>query len=95
MRASQNAALFLTRSKTRRCRRASHLPDLEPEQQATAEDVKLYFVSSQGGEAQCTDLQLNEYGEIENWPANFFGDEMGEVAAIAEASLQRRMAQRG
>ena len=67
----------------------------EPEQLATAENVKLYFVSSHRGEAQCADLQLNEYGEIENWPANFFGDEMGEVAAIAEASLQRRMEQRG
>ena len=67
----------------------------EPEQLATAENVKLYFVSTHRGEAQCTDLQLNEYGEIENWPANFFGDEMGEVAAIAEASLQRRMEQRG
>ena len=79
----------------RRLQRRVAEPSLEPEQQATAEDVKLYFVSSQRGEAQCTDLQLNEYGEVENWPANFFGDEMGEVAAIAEASLKRRMAQRG
>ena len=79
----------------RRLQRRVAEPGDEPEQQATAEDVKLYFVSSRRGEAQCTDLQLNEYGEIENWPTNFFGDEMGEVAAIAEASLQRRMEQRG
>ena len=79
----------------RRLQRRVAEPGDEPEQQATAKDVKLYFVSSRRGEAQCTDLQLNEYGEIENWPANFFGDEMGEVAAIAEASLQRRMEQRG
>ena len=61
------------------------------EQKATAEDVKLYFVSSQRGRAQADDLQLNKYGEIENWPTNFFGDEMGEIAAIAKASLRRRM----
>ena len=78
----------------RRLQRRVAEPGDQPEQRVTAEDVKLYFVSSQRGEAQSTDLQLNEYGEIENWPANFFGDEMGEVAAIAEASLQRRMEQR-
>ena len=61
------------------------------DEQASAEDVKLYFVSSRRGRAQAADLRLNEYGEIENWPANFFGDEMGEVAAIARARLKRRM----
>jgi len=64
------------------------------EQEATVDDVKLYFVSSQRGRAQADDLQLNKYGEIENWPANFFGDEMGEIAAIAEASLERKMGKR-
>ena len=31
------------------------------------------------------------FGEIENWPENFFGDEMGEIAAITEASLRRKL----
>lgn len=61
------------------------------EERVSSDDVKLYFVSSQGGPAQVSDLQLNEYGEIGNWPEKFFGDEMGEIAAITEASLQRRM----
>ena len=61
------------------------------EERVSSDDVKLYFVSSQGGPAQVSDLQLNEWGEIENWPEKFFGDEMGEIAAITEASLQRRM----
>ena len=61
------------------------------EGQVSSDDVKLYFVSSQRGQAQVSDLQLNEWGEIENWPEKFFGDEMGEIAAITEASLQRRM----
>ena len=64
------------------------------EQQASAEDVKLYFVSSsRRGDAQAADLQLNAFGEIENWPDNFFGDEMTEMAAIARESLKRRMEQ--
>ena len=62
------------------------------EEKASPEEVKLYFVSSQRGEARVSDLQLNEWGTIENWPENFFGDEMGEIAAITEASLKRRLA---
>lgn len=55
------------------------------------EDVKLYFVKSKEGIAYAEDLRLNEWGEIENWPPSFFGDELGEVSAIAEASLTRKM----
>ena len=65
------------------------------EEKASPEDVKLYFVSSNRGAAQLSDLRLNEWGEIENWPDNFFGDEMGEIAAISEASLRRRMERSG
>ena len=65
------------------------------EQEASSEDVKLYFVSSQRGQAHLSDLVLNEWGEIENWPERFFGDEMGEIAAITEASLRRKMEQSG
>lgn len=61
------------------------------EEKASADDIKLYFVSSPDGTAQAADLLLNEYGEIENWPDHFFGDEMGEIAAIAKARLKRRM----
>ncbi len=61
------------------------------EDEVSSEDVKLYFVSTDKGRARANDLALNEWGEIENWPHNFFGDELGEIAAIAEASLRRRM----
>ena len=65
------------------------------EEEASSADVKLYFVSTDRGVAQIADLALNQWGEIENWPDHFFGDDMGEIAAIAKASLQRRMAQAG
>ena len=61
------------------------------EQGVSSKDVKLYFITTVRGVAQASDLALNEYGEIENWPANFFGDEMGEIAAITEASLKRKL----
>ena len=57
----------------------------------SSSDMKLYFVSNSDGAAVLNDLQLNEWGQIENWPEHFFGDEMGEVAAISKASLERRI----
>ena len=63
------------------------------EQEVPCEDVRLYFVSlrSKSDQACIEDLRLNEWGVIENWPEHFFGDEMGEIAAITKASLKRQM----
>ena len=61
------------------------------EEKVVSEDLKLYFVGSSNGAAQLNDLKLNEWGEIENWPDDFFGDETGEIFAISEASMERRM----
>ena len=63
------------------------------QQEASSEDVKLFFVETKRGVARASDLALNKWGEIENWPESFFGDEMGEISAIAEASLKRKMGQ--
>ncbi len=65
------------------------------EQKAPSADVKLYFVSSQQGQARASDLRLNEYGEIEKWPDKFFGDEMDEISAIVKAGLKRKMERSG
>ena len=56
-----------------------------------ASHLKLYFVSNDNGVAKLNDLTLNEFGEIENWPDHFFGDEMEEIAAITKESLKRRI----
>ena len=61
------------------------------EEQTSSDDVKLYFVSTKDGMAHASDLSLNMWGEIENWPENFFGDEMGEIASITKASLRRKI----
>ena len=61
------------------------------ETEIPSSDLKLYFVSNDNGVAKLNDLALNEFGEIENWPDHFFGDEMGEIAAISKASLKRRI----
>lgn len=61
------------------------------EEAIPADLVKLYFVSQESGEARLTDIGLNEYGEIENWPEHFFGDEMEEIAATRKAAIKRKM----
>lgn len=63
------------------------------EQKATPADARLYFcdVGPQGSTA--SPLKLNVLGEIENWPEDFFGDPLGETAAITRAALLRRMDQ--
>ena len=61
------------------------------EEEASSEDVKLYFVSTKQGVAQASDLELNEWGEIEKWPDKFFGDDVGEIVAITKSALERRM----
>ncbi len=54
-------------------------------------DVRLFFVSTGDSGAQLNDLELDRYGQIKNWPKDFFGDELAEVFAIQEAGMRRRM----
>ncbi len=53
------------------------------------DDTALYFVHTQGGEAKIDTLDVDDYGNIRNWPENFFGDEMGDLVARAEAQERR------
>lgn len=53
--------------------------------------LELYFSNIRGGTAELQNLELNAYGEIENWPENFFGDEFEEMSAIQEAALKRKI----
>lgn len=52
--------------------------------------LKLYFCSIQSGESAIERLDLNLFGEILNWPPGFFGDPLGETAAIAKAAIRRQ-----
>jgi hypothetical protein len=58
------------------------------------DDVAIYYVKRTGAAAQLEPLQVDIFGEITNWPDNFFGDEMGDIAARTRAAIQRRREQR-
>ena len=55
-------------------------------------DVAVYFVHRDQQGAQLTPLRLNMFGEIENWPENFFGDEMGDIAERVLAGIESKKA---
>lgn len=53
--------------------------------------IKMYFCNSVGGQSELVDLNLDMFGEILNWPPEFFGDEMTEIAETRKAILMRKM----
>jgi predicted ATPase len=59
------------------------------------EDVALYFCEPDDDGAKLRPLEVNLYGEITNWPDDFFGDEMGELAARMDAGARRETATKG
>lgn len=61
------------------------------ENEFDSDNVKLYFCESDKGMSSINSLKLNEYGEIENWPDNFFGDEINEIAEMRKAVLKRKV----
>lgn len=55
----------------------------------TPEDVAVYFVDTDRGSARIAELEIDLFGNILNWPANFFGDEMEDLVARAQAQAKR------
>lgn len=62
------------------------------EEEVPSKDIALYFCESmRGGKSVLRPLEMDLFGTITNWPENFFGDDFGEIAAIQEAMLNRRL----
>lgn len=61
------------------------------EENVAKEDIGLFFCNADSGASTITGLKLDMFGNIINWPNNFFGDEFGEIAAMAEAAQKRRI----
>lgn len=54
------------------------------------EHVAVYFCRRGDAGTALEPLRLNAWGEIENWPEHFFGDEMADIAGRTLAALRRR-----
>jgi predicted ATPase len=62
------------------------------EKKITEKDVALYFCYPGANGSDMDRLEVDPYGDILNWPPNFFGDEVEDVAVQAEVGMQRKLA---
>ncbi len=57
-----------------------------------ADQTALYFTEFRKSQSCLRKLDIDLFGNIRNWPKNFFGDEMGDLAAMTEAAIKRQAA---
>ncbi|MBN2340476.1 MAG: DUF3696 domain-containing protein [Deltaproteobacteria bacterium] len=55
------------------------------------DDVSAYFANITKTPAQLEPLKIDPFGNIRNWPENFFGDEMADITAQSRAAVKKRM----
>ena len=60
----------------------------------SANDMALYACQFNDGtsESEIEPLKMDEYGNVSNWPRDFFGDDAGDVVERAKAEIKRRKA---
>jgi predicted ATPase len=61
------------------------------EEQLRPNDVAMYFATQTDKGSIIERLEVDEYGDVLNWPPAFFGNELEDVAIQAEAGIQRRL----
>ena len=57
------------------------------DQTVSPEETALYFCEAVAEGSKLTALDVDLFGNITNWPRDFFGDEFGEIAAMSEAVI--------
>ena len=60
------------------------------EEHIPQDKVALFSCSSGDRASSLTRLELDTYGNIRNWPKDFFGDQFGEISAMADAAMTRQ-----
>jgi predicted ATPase len=57
---------------------------------ASPEHIKMYFCEPGQDGATIQPVEVDRFGQIANWPQNFFGDISGDLEAMSRAGLKRR-----
>ena len=60
------------------------------EGQISSDDTALYFCQINDGTSEIEQLDVDEYGNIRNWPQDFFGDVTGELIKKTKVEMQQR-----
>lgn len=64
------------------------------EEVTTSEDASLYFCErDESSISRIVPLDLDTFGNIKNWPKDFFGDDFAERTAMMQAEIQRKRKQ--
>ena len=67
------------------------IAEASPDHAIQSDQVAAYFAEVRGQESTLTPLELDLYGNIINWPEDFFGNSMGELMAMQKAAAERQM----
>ncbi len=60
------------------------------EKKIASVDTALYFCQINDGTSEIEQLDVDEYGNIRNWPQDFFGDVTGELIKKTKVEMQQR-----
>ncbi len=60
------------------------------EEKVDAKDVAIYFVSQNEGRAELKEMKIDLFGNILNWPDNFFGNDIEDLSAMTNAARNRK-----
>lgn len=63
------------------------------EEQISADDTAFYFCEMNEGISEIERLNIDDYGNITNWPQNFFGDATGDLVGKTKAEMKRKKEQ--
>lgn len=63
------------------------------EEHLTSDSVALYFCELHEGASRLRELSVNEFGEIQEWPRDFFGNPTQEALSFARAVIAAKRAQ--
>ena len=59
------------------------------EEQVSADQTALYFCRNDKGVSEIERLEMDDFGNIKNWPENFFGEVMNDMFAMTDAQRER------
>ena len=57
---------------------------------ANPETIKMYFCQPRKGGSELSEVKLDRFGQIANWPDKFLGDISGDLHTMAKAAIRRR-----
>lgn len=60
------------------------------EEKIRPNDLAIYFCSPSEQGARLEPLRVDLFGSIDNWPRDFFGDDMADIAARIDAAMRRQ-----